>query len=241
MAKLSAWFKIAWAALTSGTTQKFYDRISTIYDDVFVDHRIHAEAIVGILKEIYADRESQTLVLDLGCGTGMLSRMLAENGFMVVGLDISFESLRVLKLKDPPFVVAQADAEKLPVAGSCYQSIVCLGVWRHFANPDRVLDEIARTLAPEGTFIVGYFPPKIAGAVQLGHGVVSGLISRLYRWVTGILGYQDRADFALEVETKALIKERFESLSQIASGKQYHLLVAKCPFENTSEKNVAQH
>jgi len=73
MSKFRLWWKVIWAALSSRSNQIFYDRISSIYDEVFVDHKIHAETMLKILSDIYTDHKHETLVLDLGCGTGILS------------------------------------------------------------------------------------------------------------------------------------------------------------------------
>lgn len=118
--------QVAWAALKSRSNQDFYDEIAPVYDKVFYGHRVHAETIARELSGLYAGKEEETLVLDLGCGTGMLSRLLAERGFRVIGLDVSFHSLRILnKRKQLP--VLQGDAERLPFTDGCLQCVVCLG------------------------------------------------------------------------------------------------------------------
>ena len=87
------WFRVALAALSERSNQAFYDEIAPIYDQVFVNHRIHAETILDLLQEFGVDRDKAALVLDLGCGTGLLSTLLADQGLQVIGLDISFQSL----------------------------------------------------------------------------------------------------------------------------------------------------
>lgn len=235
MIKLRQLLKVAWAALSSRSNQAFYDKISPIYDEVFVEHRMHAETIVSLLSDLYAGKTQETLVLDLGCGTGMVSKLLSEKGFKTIGLDESFESLRLLNTQEAGFPVLQARAEHLPVKNKSFQSVVCLGVWRHFPDQQIVLDEIAGVLDKEGVLIVGYFPPAFAGLVHAGSGRLNKLLSWFYHTVTRKLGYYDRTDARLEQDTITEAAKRFETVSKITSGKHWRLIFAQNPRYKTVE------
>ncbi|MEJ1298217.1 MAG: class I SAM-dependent methyltransferase [Candidatus Sedimenticola sp. (ex Thyasira tokunagai)] len=229
MIKFWQLLKVAWAALSCRSNQAFYDRISPIYDEVFVDHRIHAKTIDGLLSGLYAGKEKATVVLDLGCGTGMISKLLSDRGFRVIGIDVSFESLRILARQGAQLPVIQARAERLPISNGCLQSVVCLGVWRHFTNPQKVLDEVARVLDRDGILIVGYFPPAIAGLIHMSAGRYGQLLAGLYHTLSSKLGYSDRADFALEQEAMEDASKRFVMVSTITSGKYWRLISARYP------------
>jgi len=229
MTELRQWFRIAWAALTSGSNQAFYDRISPIYDQVYVEHAVHADTMVRLLDELYRDRQRETLVLDLGCGTGLLSKLLLQHGFRVIGIDLSLRSLGILQQTEPRIPVLQTDAAQLPIADGALQGVVCLGVWRHFVDQQLVLDEIRRVLDREGTLILGYFPPALGGALHVGSGWFGALLSRLYRPFTRWLGYSDRADPALEAEAFAGAGARFAEVTTIPSGRHWRLILARQP------------
>jgi ubiquinone/menaquinone biosynthesis C-methylase UbiE len=230
MTKLWQWMKIIWAALSSRSNQAFYDQISPIYDEVFVDHIVHAEVILKVLNDIYLEQEQETLVLDLGCGTGILSMLLADNGFKVTGLDISFESLSVLKKHISQFRVIQADANFLPISSGSFRAVVCLGVWRHFPDFQKVLKEISRILSVDGVFIVGYFPPDIAGAIHVNKNRWGHIAIWLYQVVTQKFGYLDRVEFLLEEKTEEVAREQFKTVGKIESGLNKRLLFARYPL-----------
>ncbi len=163
MAEPWLWLRVGWAALTSRSDRAFYDRIAPIYDRLYVSHHVHAATIAELLSAHCGGREGETLVLDLGCGTGILGAMLAGRGFRVVGVDLSLESLRVQSARHPGAALVQADAARLPLTSGCVQSVACLGAWRHFPDAGKVMDEIRRVLALDGELFISYFPPALGG------------------------------------------------------------------------------
>ncbi len=229
MARLRLWAGILRAAASSRSTRQFYDRISAVYDDVFVAHRVHADAIMRLLREFDADRRRDGAVMDLGCGTGMLTTMLADRFRAVVGVDLSLLSLRVLARRCRSCRLVQADANALPLMGGSFQAVVCLGVWRHLPDIPRALDEVSRVLTRDGTFVVGYFPPALAGAIPVPEGPVGRLLARLYEGITSRLGYVDRVGASLERDTVQEARTRFAEVSTVTSGPRARLVVARYP------------
>jgi ubiquinone/menaquinone biosynthesis C-methylase UbiE len=66
-----------------------YDKVSKVYDNVRVGN---PEMVHQILQGVSLNRESR--VLDVGCGTGNNTLLLAEtSNAKVVGLDISYGML----------------------------------------------------------------------------------------------------------------------------------------------------
>jgi SAM-dependent methyltransferase len=205
MTKTWLYSKVAWAAISSRSNQVFYDRISKIYDEVFKFHKVHAETILKVLNDISSDPQRESLVLDLGCGTGILSRMLDEKGYKVVGMDISFDSLCVLRNHNPRLNLIQA------------------------ADIQKVLKQITCILSTNGALIVGYFPPAIAGCINVKQNFLGRFMIFLYKVATRKLGYHDRADFFLEEETEKALKNWFKIVTPIASGLNKELLLAQYP------------
>lgn len=73
-----------------------YSSFAQVYD-LFMDDVPYGEwcsYLVGLLKE-HGIREG--LMLELGCGTGKLTRLLAEEGYDMIGADSSAEMLQIAK------------------------------------------------------------------------------------------------------------------------------------------------
>lgn len=96
------------------------------------------------------DRE----VLEIGCGTGVHARLLAEAGARVTAIDLTPTAVeltrRRLELHDLEATVLEADAEALPFADASFDFVWSWGVIHHSSRTEQLLDEIARVLRPGG-------------------------------------------------------------------------------------------
>ncbi len=89
-------------------------------------------------------------VLDLGAGTGKLTRHLLQRGLNVVAVEPS-EGMRQELAKVVPGVPAlEGTAERIPLADGAVDAVVAGQAW-HWVDPARAVPEVARVLAPGGT------------------------------------------------------------------------------------------
>lgn len=220
--------KLGLAAATSRSTRAFYDRVAAFYEPVFTDHLIHAETMVSTLHEAFAHAPT-TSVLDVACGTGALTRRLQEKGFRAIGIDLSLESLRRLRHAADAIPAVQGDAGELPFRSASFDAVTCLGAWRHFPEPQRVMDEIIRVLRPSGIFLVGYFPPKLGGLLSVPRGWLGLPMVALYRWTMRLFHYSDRVGGDLEREILRSLDAAFSNVRRIGSGKDSYILLAASP------------
>ena len=97
-------------------------------------------------------------VLDIGCGSGWATRLLAEyavNG-RVTGVDISDEMIRLARessLLFPNIDYQMASAEKLPFADGEFTHAFSMESLYYYANLTAALKEIHRTLQAGGNFV----------------------------------------------------------------------------------------
>lgn len=98
-------------------------------------------------------------VLDVGCGTGVLTRMLAARGAVasVVGVDTAPRLLA--KARDaaadmPRIEFREGDARSLPFADAVFHIVTFDSVLSHVPGPERVIEEAFRVLRSGGCLAV---------------------------------------------------------------------------------------
>lgn len=94
-----------------------YARLAGVYDELVVDPCYSDWA--EFLDDLWADDpEVVSSVLDVCCGTGLLTAELAERGYALVGVDASPEMLaRARTLLGPDVLLTEATLPDLPVNG----------------------------------------------------------------------------------------------------------------------------
>jgi len=88
-----------------------------------------------------------SVVLDLACGTGDLSRILERRGLRCLGVDLS-RGMLAQNTAGVPLV--QADAAALPVPTASVDGAVCGYGLRNFTELDAAFGELARVVRPGG-------------------------------------------------------------------------------------------
>jgi ubiquinone/menaquinone biosynthesis C-methylase UbiE len=114
-------------------------------------------------------RQGPGLVVDVGCGTGLLTTRLAELGPRMIGCDLSLGMLHeaVGRSRVPAWV--QADAMALPLSAACVDAIVCTESFHWYPDQMAALGEFARVLAPGGRLYVALINPRTNGLSELTH------------------------------------------------------------------------
>jgi ubiquinone/menaquinone biosynthesis C-methylase UbiE len=102
-----------------------------------------AEAVRWMLGE-----QPQT-VLELGAGTGKLTRVLTELGHDVHATDPDAAMLSILEREVPGARTAEASAEDIPLGDGSVDAVIAAQAF-HWFDLDRALPEVARVLRPGG-------------------------------------------------------------------------------------------
>ena len=103
-----------------------------------------------------ADVGPHQRVLDIACGTGDITWMLADRGATVVGTDINPHMLRLAEAKRRPtggdVSFIEADAAALPFDDDSFDAVTCVYAGRGFPDIPAVLREAHRVLKPGGHY-----------------------------------------------------------------------------------------
>jgi ubiquinone/menaquinone biosynthesis C-methylase UbiE len=103
-------------------------------------------------------------VLDLGCGAGWATRLLARlvadgpEGFgQVVGIDISDEMIRRARAASRDFeniLYVWGSAEKIPWEENFFDKMLSVESFYYYPDQDRALNELFRVMAPHGRMFI---------------------------------------------------------------------------------------
>jgi len=105
------------------------------------------------LLSAYIDRAEMSLVIDLGCGTGRFSEILAAHfGVQVIGIDPSLKMLDQARRKPTigNLLYWQGSAEALPLRDGCADLVFMSMVYHHLTDPTAVARECHRVLRQGG-------------------------------------------------------------------------------------------
>lgn len=142
-----------------------FDRAAVTYDAAAV---LQQEVATRTLERFDFIKQQPHSILDLGCGTGLLTLGLMQRfaKATISALDLAPGMLSVLKGKIPlrrrisnrPKLIC-ADAEQLPIKDNSYDLVVS-GLTLQWCNqPDQVFSEVMRVLKPGGLFMFTTFGP----------------------------------------------------------------------------------
>jgi ubiquinone/menaquinone biosynthesis C-methylase UbiE len=93
--------------------------------------------------------EEPLTVLELGAGTGKLTRVMADLGHDVHATDPDAAMLQILEQEVPGVPTAQAGAEEIPLGHGSVDAVIAAQAF-HWFDLDKALPEIARVLRPGG-------------------------------------------------------------------------------------------
>lgn len=125
---------------------------------------VYEELFVPALFEPWAKRVAKAAgiapghdVLDVGCGTGVLTREAARRawpGGSVMGLDLNPGMLAVARSKEPKITWKEGRAEELPFPDETFDAVVSQFSLMFFEHRPQAIEEMWRVLRPRGEVAV---------------------------------------------------------------------------------------
>lgn len=138
----------------AASTVDFYRKWAADYDHQMLDVLGYTSpaSIARLLAEQVLDRDAA--ILDVGCGTGLTCRLLAERGYRNLdGIDLSGDMLAVARERGIYRHLLQADLNQpLPFDTASYDGVISSGTFTHGHVGPEPFAEIFRILKPGGHF-----------------------------------------------------------------------------------------
>ncbi|BCJ95881.1 hypothetical protein acsn021_34500 [Anaerocolumna cellulosilytica] len=142
-----------------------YDR--TVYEDrgeykeVFEDYQLILDTIAAEIK-----RKNDSLVLDIGSGTGNLSFAARKLGYQVIGLEPNIKMRSISKKKYPDLTVLEGGFLNIPLENNSLDVIISSYAFHHLSNDDKAdaAKVFYEKLKPDGKVILAdtiYESPEI--------------------------------------------------------------------------------
>lgn len=144
-----------------------YDALAACYDAMTED--VAYERWADYLERVFVQEGVPVhTVLDLACGTGTMSYLLAERGYELIGVDFSPEMLAIAAGKsvppgaEPPIFLCQA-MEDLDLYGTVDACVCLLDSVNHVTDPETLQKALHRVwlfLEPGGLFVFDIHTPE---------------------------------------------------------------------------------
>jgi SAM-dependent methyltransferase len=122
-----------------------FGRAAEVYERSRPDYP--AEAVDRLVQEL--EINPSCFLLDLGAGTGKLTRMLVPTGARITAVEPVEPMRRALAGAVPGVAVVAGAAESIPTPDGAFDAVVCAQAFHWFAG-ERSLSEIHRVLRPRG-------------------------------------------------------------------------------------------
>ncbi|MBN1466499.1 methyltransferase domain-containing protein [candidate division KSB1 bacterium] len=144
----------------------FYERESALVTSPFIDDKLQLNR--DLFKQVSRSLSMSfngKIVLDIGCGSGLLAAFFHDHKFYV-GMDLNVrDSFKIMR--DESHHYAQANALQLPVADNSIDVAICMDSFEHFPDQPTAAKEIKRVLKPGGfVFLSTPNYANIAGIVK---------------------------------------------------------------------------
>ena len=136
--------------------EQFVESFGFQWNEFDVRRKEEDEAVFAVKTGVDPKDLAGKLVLDAGCGGGRYTRVAADHGAYVVGVDRSraVEKARSLTEGLVNVQLVQADLTRLPFRVGTFDIVFSIGVLHHSPDCRKAFDSVARMVKPGGRLSV---------------------------------------------------------------------------------------
>jgi len=119
-------------------------------------HAYLISPLLEIISKQILPSQQRLRVLDLGCGNGSLSNLIAQQGHEVVGAEESESGIKAARLSFPNSNFIQASIYDLPYSelANSFDIVISIEVIEHLLYPKELLRAAKKCLKPSGSLIL---------------------------------------------------------------------------------------
>ena len=110
---------------TKISAEEFYDKLANNYDDTLQDSKVNAQHINEAVKIFHRRDRNQGSILDIGCGTGNLSKLL-QGDFEYTGIDISAKMLDIAAQRGYKTIHKPIEKALAEIENKSFDFVFCL-------------------------------------------------------------------------------------------------------------------
>lgn len=155
-------------------TATFYDRIADVHN-LALKLNGYKDSVAKFLKSLNLDIDNESMVLDAGSGTGIVTLALHHAGFRpkkTIAFDLSHNSLKLAveqagkekDVDDKNILAIQGNILQLPFEDDSFDIVLSSGVLEYVPLDDG-LKEFARVLKKGGKLVLLPVKPSLVGTV----------------------------------------------------------------------------
>lgn len=112
----------------------------------------------GVLDNVlsHVSLKASKTFLDIGCGTGHLTRMMHDRGYVGLGVDLSAEAVEIAKSRstEVDYREFDVDTDEFSTLGGPFGLIICKHVYAFVGDKDRFLEHVRQLLESDGLFML---------------------------------------------------------------------------------------
>lgn len=139
-------------------TRRYYDAFAASYEDRRDGRSRYHDLLDALELELAIPYVRGREALEVGCGTGLLLRRLAEHARRAVGVDLSPGMLA--RARERGLDVHEGSATALPFADASFDVAVSFKTLAHVPDLSGALAEMARVVRPGGVLIAELYNPN---------------------------------------------------------------------------------
>lgn len=131
-----------------------------VYDKIGIEYSLHRSADPRISNKIISllNLPTNSVIMDIGAGTGNYSHALSNNGFIMKAVEPSDKMISQAS-NQANIEWIKACAEDIPLPNNSVDGVIIILAMHHFKSIRRAIDEISR-ICPNGPIIIFTYDPR---------------------------------------------------------------------------------